>query len=256
MPISGRNPSAQMLTVHGRGFLIDCGEGTQQQMRRCRLSFCKTEAVFISHIHGDHVFGLFGFLNSLGMFGYGGKLDIYGPNALGGILKCYLAYWGEWLGYEIAFHPLAMKEPEVVHVSKWVEVQAFPLRHKIDCFGFRFDERVASRHAGDADYRPFSYAYCSDTMPFEDLSLWVKGVSTLYHEATYPVAMAEKAHGYYHSTTEDAARCALAAGVGRLLVGHYSARITDFDAYLAECRRIFPNTFATRDGDNYDLTAL
>ena len=254
MPISDRNPSAQMLNVNGRLFLIDCGEGTQQQMRRCHLSFAKIEAIFISHIHGDHMFGLFGLLNSMAMYGRSGVLDVYGPPALGSVLKFYRSFFGGEDLFELAFHPLTMKSPEIIHTSRKVTVSAFPLRHKIDCFGFRFDETVTERHMlENPAYKGKSYAYCSDTMPFPELPDWVRGVTCLYHEATYQDEMADKAASRFHSTTSQAARCALEAGAQKLLVAHYSSRIVDFDAYLAECRAIFPQTFACRDCDVFEI---
>ena len=254
MPISDRNPSAQMLTVNGRLFLIDCGEGTQKAMRKSHLSFLKVEAIFISHTHGDHLFGLFGLLNSMAMYGRTGKLDIYGPQPLGNILNFYSNYFGEGTNFEFAYHPLNGKEPEIVHTSKWITVTAFPLKHKIDCYGYRFDEIVTERHRiENPSYRAKSYAYCSDTMPFPELVSWVKGVDCLYHEATYQDEMADKARARYHSTTIQAAECAREAGAGRLIVGHYSSRIVDFEAYLAECKSVFPDTIAARDGDIYQI---
>ena len=254
MPISDRNPSAQMLTVNGRLFLIDCGEGTQKAMRKAHLSFLKVEAIFISHTHGDHLFGLFGLLNSMAMYGRTGKLDIYGPQPLGNILNFYGNYFGEGTNFDIVYHPLTGKEPELVHTSKWITVKAFPLKHKIDCYGFRFDEIVTQRHMlENPEYKAKSYAYCSDTMPFRALPEWVRGVSCLYHEATYQDEMADKANSRFHSTTVQAARCALEAGAGRLIVGHYSSRIVDFEAYLAECTAIFKDTVAARDGDVFNI---
>ena len=251
MPISDRNPSAQALSVHGRLFLIDCGEGAQQQFRRMHLSFLKVEAVFLSHIHGDHVFGLFGMLSTMAMYGRTQELHIYAPQSFGGILKFFLNYFGEGVNYEIVHHPLNMKEPETVHISKCVKVTAFPLRHKIDCYGFRFDEIRSARQLEKAP--AVSYAYCSDTAPFAELPEWVRGVDILYHEATYQKDMKDKAEFRYHSTTEDAANCALQAGASKLLVGHYSSRISDFEAYLAECRNLFPETYAVNDGDVIDF---
>lgn len=254
MPISDRNPSAQMLNANGRLFLVDCGEGTQQQIRRCRLSFLRIEAIFISHIHGDHLFGLFGLLNTMAMYGRTAPLDIYGPRALGGVLNFYTSYFGTEDPYELRFHVLNCSSPQVVHTSKAIAVSAFPLNHKIECYGFRFDEIVTPRHAqANPAYRAKSYAYCSDTAPFPELASWVKGVSCLYHEATYPEEMADKAAARFHSTARDAARCALDAGAGRLIVGHYSSRITDFDALLQECRDIFPGTVAANDCDVFEF---
>lgn len=251
MPISDRNPSAQVLSVHGRLFLIDCGEGVQQQFRRMHLSFLKIEAIFLSHIHGDHVFGLFGLLPTMAMYGRTQELHVYAPQSFAGILKFFLNYFGEGVNYSIIHHPLNMKSPETVHVSKCVKVSAFPLRHKIECFGFRFDEIRSERQLEKAP--AVSYAYCSDTAPFDELPGWVKGVDILYHEATYQKDMKDKAVLRFHSTTEDAAGCAAAAGAGRLLVGHYSSRISDFDAYIRECRELFPDTDAVNDGDVIDF---
>ncbi len=257
MPISDRNPSAQALIVHGRLFLIDCGEGAQCQMRRMHVSFTKVEAIFISHIHGDHVFGIFGLLNSMAMYGRTAPLYVYGPQALGSVIKFYESFFGTEGSFPIAFTAVKCSEPQLVHESKSVRVSAFPLNHRIECYGYRFDEvltpkgRIAA--AADPSIVPKSYAYCSDTAPFEALPEWVKGVDCLYHEATYQREMADKAAFRFHSTTEQAARCALQAGAGRLIVGHYSSRIVDFDAYLRECTDIFPNTVAARDGDIIEI---
>lgn len=254
MPISDRNPSAQMLEVHGRLFLLDCGEGTQQQMRRAHLSFLKVEAIFITHIHGDHVFGLFGLLNTMAMYGRSAPLYIYGPQALGSVLNFYRSFFGEHDNFELRFTPVSCTEPQLVHTSKWVQVSAFPLRHRIDCFGYRFDEIVTERHRREnPDYRPKSYAYCSDTVAFPELAQWVRGTDVLYHEATYPQELADKAAFRWHSTSKQAAQCARDAGAGRLLIGHYSSRITDFDALVQECREIFPDTTAAQDGDVFKI---
>ena len=254
MPISDRNPSAQMLSAGGRLFLIDCGEGTQQQMRRCHFSFVRVEAIFISHIHGDHLFGLFGLLNSMAMYGRTAPLDIYGPQALGSVLNFYSSFFGTDDNYEIRFHKLDCKEPVVIHTSKQLTVSAFPLNHKIECYGFRFDEIVSERHRlANPAYIAKSYAYCSDTAPFPELSSWVKGVNTLYHEATYPEEMSDKAAHRFHSTSVQAAKCAADAGVGRLIIGHYSSRITDFEGLAEECRAIFSNTVAASDCDVFEI---
>lgn len=241
MPVSDRTPSAQVLAVHGRLFLFDCGEGAQQQFRRARLSFLKTEAVFISHIHGDHVFGLFGILGTMSMLGRTAELHVYGPGALGSILRFHDSFFGEDMGYEVVFHELTCKEPAVIHESRHAVVKAFPLDHKIECYGFRVDALGRS------------YAYCSDTRPFPELKDWVRGVDLLYHEATYPAEMADKAAARFHSTTVDAATCALEAGVGKLVVGHYSSRYRDISLYERECRSVFPESYAANDGDVFDF---
>ena len=251
MPISDRNPSAQALNVHGRLFLIDCGEGTQQQMRRAHLSFIKVEALFLSHLHGDHLFGVFGLLSTMAMYGRTAPLHVFAPVSFGPVLKFFLSYFGEGINYEIVHHPLKMKAPEVVYTNRSLAVSAFPLQHKIDCFGFRFDEQLSER--SKLKRAPRSYAYCSDTMPFPELAGWVSGVDVLYHESTYPQELAAKAAEHFHSTTVEAAQCALEAGAGKLLLGHYSSRVRDFSIFEREARSVFPASFAAQDGDVIEI---
>ena len=265
MPISDKDPSAQVLSVHGRLFLIDCGEGTQKSMRLAHLSFLKIEAVFISHIHGDHMFGLFGLLSTMAMLGRTQVLHVYGPEALGPVIGFYLSYWGEGTGFEIVHHALKMREPEVIHVSKRVKVSAFPLRHRVETYGFRFDEIIAPKRPVPARYaeaaaaaarpprRPVSYAYCSDTEPFDELPGWVAGVDLLYHEATYTEKFVDKARKHHHSTAAEAARCAVAAGAGRLVLGHYSSRVRDIKELEREARSIFPESYAADQGDEFAI---
>ena len=284
LPFSDRNPSAQALSVHGRLFLIDCGEGTQQRIRQEHLSFVKIEAVFISHIHGDHCFGLFGLLSTMSLYHRVAPLHIYGPSNLGPVIKFYLSYFGSDIGYEIVFHPLVRSgksassallcnpvrenAPETdvpdLHsasgnamelelpgkLREIVRVTAFPLNHKIDCYGYRFDEVVAPRRN---PWKPRSFAYVSDTAPFPELAGYVQGVDILYHEATYPVGMEDKAAQYYHSTSVQAAACAREAGVGRLLIGHYSSRVKDIRTLADECREVFPQSFTVEDGDVFEI---
>lgn len=247
LPFSDRNPSAQALSVHGRLFLLDCGEGTQQRIRQEHLSFVKIEAIFISHIHGDHCFGLFGLLSTMSLYHRTGDLHIYGPQNLGPILKFYLSYFGQDLGYEIVFEPLS--NGKTIELP-FVNVTAFELNHKIDCYGFRFDEVVTPRRN---PWKPRSYAYVSDTAPFPGLAEYVKGVDILYHEATYPKGMEDKAAQYFHSTTLQAASCAREAGAGKLLIGHYSSRVKDIATLGEECREIFPESFTVNDGDIFEI---
>ncbi len=290
LPIIDRYPSAQVLDVRGRLFLIDCGEGVQVQMRRMGISFLKVEAIFISHIHGDHVFGIFGLLSTMAMLGRTGKLEIFAPRAFGPVLKFFMSYFGEGISYEIEHHPLLMKEPEQIFECKNLQVSAFPLNHKIDCFGFLFREtepqlnvkklEIAARGLGLAEiatakrgedivredgsvipneavtykpYEPRSYAYCSDTAPFPELASWVKGVDLLYHEATYPQEMVDKAALRFHSTAIQAAECAREAGVKKLIIGHYSSKYPDLSLFLNEARTVFPETELTQDRDVIDI---
>ena len=289
-PVPDRHQSAQVLSVHGRFFLIDCGEAVQRQLLRYRVPMMKIDSIFLSHIHGDHLFGLFPLLSTMGLQARTAPLNIYAPANFGPVLKFFLSYFGEGLAFEIRHVPLQMKEPEVIYHTKSVEISAFPLDHKIDTYGFLFREKeppfnvrkecipeyglslteIGTLKRGEdvvredgtvipvseAAYKPYvprSYAYCSDTASFPELSQWVKGVTLLYHEATYPEEFAEQARQRHHSTAAQAARCALAAGAGRLLLGHFSSRIKDLSPLLAEARAIFPDTVLLSDGDLFDL---
>lgn len=253
-------------------FLIDCAEGTQvrflsqnNNLREWarqsgeqgikRLSKTKLDAIFISHAHGDHMFGLFPLLNTMALSGRTKPLKIFGPNNMGPILTFYKSFWGDKDGFELEFVPLKMKEPEVVLELPGVTVSAFPLKHGIDTYGFLFRESGVCRYKKE-EFKPRSYAYCSDTAPFPELAAWVEGVDVLYHEATYMAADFRKARARFHSTTEDAAKCALQAHAGRLLIGHYSSSIAQEDihgVYLEEARAIFPDTTAVDDGQIIDV---
>ncbi len=310
MPVPGRFPSAHSLSVHTRSFLIDCGEGVQQQMKRYGVSIMKLDSIFISHIHGDHVFGLFGLLSTLGMMGRTAPLNIYAPAHFAPILRFFLSYYGEGIAFEVRHVPVKTDAPAVIYDTKALEILAFPLNHKLETYGYLFREKEPERnidkdalarygftrteigtlkqgqdvlrpagpdegatflngfirHSGterdlliraqDVTYRPWkprSYAYVSDTAPFPELAEWVKGTDLLYHEATYLADLADQAVQRHHSTTLDAARCALQAGAGQLVIGHYSSRCQDTAAYEAEARTLFPRTFAAQDGDVFDL---
>ena len=290
MPVSGKYQSAQVLCVHGRYFLIDCGEGVQQQMTALKVPMMKIDSIFISHIHGDHVFGLFGLLSTLGMKGRTAAMNIYGPVNLGPIIKFFLSYYGDGLAYEIRFVPLKGSAPEVIYDTKNLEVVALPLNHGIETYGYIFREKepmlnvhkwaveayglslteIGALKRGEdifrADgtvltaercaYKPFepaAYAYISDTAPVPELAAWLKGVTTLYHEATYLSGLEDQAAKRHHSTTLQAASVARDAGVSRLIIGHYSSREKDIALYQAECRTIFPETFAATDGDSFEI---
>ena len=290
MPVRGRNQSAQALQVHGRLFLLDCGEGTQYALVRDRIPMMKLDSLFLTHIHGDHVFGIFGLLSTLGMKGRQMPLNIFAPVNFGPILKFFLSYYGDGIGFEIRYTPLKMKEPETILETKSLRVQAFPLNHGIETFGFRFEEKeppfnvhkdAIERYgltlteigtlkrgedvlradgsvipAAEAAYKPFvprSYAYVTDTAPFPEEAGWLKGTTVIYHETTYLEELADQGAQRHHSTTLQAARLAKEAGAGKLLIGHYSSRNAEIKSYEAECRSLFPETYATSDGDTYDI---
>ena len=290
MPVRGRNQSAQALQVHGRLFLLDCGEGTQYAMVAHKVPMMKLDSLFLTHIHGDHVFGIFGLLSTLGMKGRQTPLNIFAPANFGPILKFFLSYYGDGIGFEIRYTPLKMKGPETILETKSLRVEAFPLNHGIETFGFRFEEKEppfnvykeaiekfgltlteigtlkrgedvlradgSTIPASEAAYKPFvprSYAYVTDTAPFPEEAEWLRGTTVIYHEATYLHDLADQGALRHHSTTAQAAQVALAAGAAKLLIGHYSSRNTDIRPYEAECRAIFPETYATSDGEDYDI---
>jgi ribonuclease Z len=310
LPTTERYPSAQVLDVRGRLFMIDCGEGAQIQMRKAGISFLKIEHICLSHIHGDHIFGIFGLLSTMGLLGRSSQLNIYAPADFAPVLDFFREKFGEGLLFEINFVPLEMTSPEIVYQNRTSELLAFPLNHRIPTFGFIIREKMplynvhkdaivkyglsvpeigALKRGEDVvrpvgpltepcpenDYRPQSgsdepmvipfsevaylpyqprsYAYCSDTAPFPELSQWVKGATLLYHEATFPSEMSEMAEKTHHSTTIQAASTALEAGVGRLVVGHYSSRFPSVDFYLDQIRTIFPESYLAHDGDVFEI---
>ena len=292
LPTTERYPSAQVFDVRGRLFMIDCGEGAQMQIRRAKVSFLKIEHICLSHIHGDHIFGIFGLLSTMGMFGRSSVLNIYAPKSFAPVLDFFMLHFGEGVKYEINHVVLEMSGPETVYENRTVELLAFPLNHRVETFGFIIREKMPpynvrkeaiakyglsvaeiGRLKGGEDvvredgviplaeaaylpYVPRSYAYCSDTSPFPELAQWIKGVSLLYHEATYPADMEEMAQKNFHSTTLQAAKVALEAGVGRLLVGHYSSRFPSVDFFLDELRSVFPDTDLASDGDVVEIPYL
>ncbi len=293
LPTTERYPSAQVLDVRGRLFMIDCGEAAQIQMRRAGISFLKIEHICISHIHGDHIFGLFGLLSTMAMLGRKAPLNIYAPEGFRPTLNFLLEQFGEGFMYEVNHIVLNMSEPQLVYENRRAELLAFPLNHRIDTYGFIIREKmpqhnvhkeaiakyglsiaeigalkrgedvvrndgpepvvIPNTEAAYIPYSPRSYAYCSDTAPFPELAEWVKGVTVLYHEATFPAEMSEMAAKTYHSTTLQAAQIAKEAGVGRLLVGHYSSRYPSVDFFLDELRSIFPDTHLAHDMDIVEI---
>ena len=289
MPVVNRSQSAQALQVHGRLFLVDAGEGVQQQMVKYHVPMSKLEAVFISHVHGDHVYGLFGLLSTFGMGGRMVPLHVYGPGNLRPFINFFLSY-NEWLPYEIVFHPVNTRFPETVFETKSVTVTAFPLLHGIETYGYIFREKepqwnirkecigeygltlteIGTLKRGEdvvredgtviplaeAAYKPFvprSYAYASDTAVFPGEAEVLKDVTVLYHEATFLQEHEDKAAARFHTTTLQAAQVARDAGVSKLLIGHYSSRNLDHRLYEAECRTVFPETYAASDGDVYEI---
>lgn len=290
LPTSERNPSAHVISSHERFFLIDCGEGTQLQMRKHHIRFGKINHIFISHLHGDHIFGLYGLLSTFNLMGRETPLHLYAPENYGEILNSHLADFDIHLNFDVDFHPLKGKNPIKILDDKYLTVVSFPLQHRVSCYGFLFAEKPADRKMikeciekynipvaminsikKGADYitdegtiipngdittpppPPLSFAYCSDTKYFKRLSSLIKGVNLLYHEATFDKEKEELAELTGHATTINAATVAREAGAGALIIGHFSARYKDINLLVEEARTVFPQTFPAEDGRTYEV---
>ena len=270
--------------------MIDCGEGTQMQLRRSRIRFTKIGHVFISHLHGDHCFGLIGMISTFGMLGRTAKLHIYATAELGPMLQSQLDMFCDRLGYEVVFHPIDTRQQAVIYEDRSLTVSTIPLEHRVPCCGFLFTEKptlphirkemidfyhiptsqIANIKAG-ADWLtedgttianerlvypaepPRSYAYCSDTRYISSLHQHIMGVSTLYHESTYASDNLQLASKYFHSTAQQAAQVARNAQAGQLILGHYSSRYEDEDILLNEARSIFQNTCLAQENSIIDV---
>lgn len=270
--------------------MIDCGEGTQMQLRKYRVHFSRLIAVFLSHLHGDHCFGLLGMLSTFGMTGRTAPLHLYAPADYRQLFSQELAFFCAGLEFEVVFHPVDTTVQEVVYEDKSLTVETIPLCHRVPCCGYLFREKPTLPHirrdmieyygvplsqlnnikagAGwvTADgvevpherlvtpaAPPRSYAYCSDTRYLSQLHHRVEGVNTLYHESTYCEAHVERAKLYYHSTARQAAQVARDAHVGKLLLGHYSARYNDEEGLLSEAQAVFPHSYLTSEGLSFDV---
>jgi ribonuclease Z len=290
LPTSERFPTAHVLNVHERLYLIDCGEGTQMQMRKNKIRFGKINHILISHLHGDHVFGLYGLLSTFSLMGRTSPLHLYAPQNYDNILSSHLADFDIHLNFEIEFNGLSGNDPAKILDDKYLTVTSFPLEHRVPTYGFLFREKPYDRNIikesiekykipvlripsikKGADFitadgtvirneeitypgpDPLSYAYCSDTKYFRRLSSFIKGVDLLYHEATFDKSLEDLALLTGHSTTTDAARIASEAEAKALIIGHFSARYKDVNTLVEEARTLFTNTFPAIDGETYEI---
>ncbi len=287
-PTPTRHPSAQAVVIHEQHYLVDAGEGVQQQMIRCGINPLKLRAVFISHLHGDHVFGLFPLLSTLGLYGRRTPLPIYAPAPLGEILECHLRYFDRELPYEPQWREVDTTRHALLAENRTVEIWSIPLRHRIPTAGFLFREkepplnvdksciakydlsiaRIAAAKRGEdvvlddgsllpnarLTYRPYaprSYAYLSDTAFSAKAAGLCRGVDLMYHEATYAAEDRKIARLRGHSTAAEAARAALRAGAKRLVIGHYSSRYKDEGVLVGQARAVFPATFPAAEGETF-----
>ena len=279
LPTSERHPTAQILNVSERFFLIDCGEGTQMQLRKNKIKFSRINHIFISHLHGDHVFGLMGLISTFGLLGRRSKLTIHAHADLEKLLKSHINYFCADLPYSIEFNYLNTSSRSVIFEDKKIIVETIPLKHRIPTVGFIFTEKqeqysirkeciekynlsiaeiVNIKNGGDlhlengkiisneelvkAKPKPRSYAYCSDTKYFKKLADQINGISLLYHESTFLDADKGLAKSTMHATATQAANIAKDANVDTLILGHFSSRYKNLDLFLNEAQQIFPNT--------------
>ncbi|MES2622488.1 MAG: ribonuclease Z [Bacteroidota bacterium] len=286
----GRYPSAQVLNYNGNLFLIDCGEGTQFQMNKFGIKRGRLDNIFISHLHGDHFFGLIGLLVTFNLNWREHDLNIYGPQALEEIIRIHFKHSQTQLKYKINFYPVKADRPVVIFEDTSLSVETIILTHRLPTTGFLFKEKKSLRKIipetiakynvphekisaikqGDDFIEeggnrilnveftlepplPRSYAYCSDTIYTESFIDQIKGINTLYHEATFAEEHAARAEETFHSTSKQAAQIAKLAGVEKLLIGHFSARYENLSSLLSEGREVFKETYLAEEGKTFTI---
>ena len=277
IPAFDRNPTAQVLQTMEESFLIDCGEGTQMQLMKYKIKRSKINHIFISHLHGDHYFGLIGLLTSMSLLNRTQELHLHAPPELEQLISLQLSFASTHLCYTLHFHPLS--DEGLIFEGNKMTVECFKVRHRINCWGFLFRQKknarkldperakiyeipaafydklqqgedyvtkkgtiVPNEEVTTAAAKPKSYAYCADTIFDESLAEKVKGVDLLYHETTYLKDLHERAAARFHSTTVQAAAIAKKAAVKRLLIGHFSSKYESLDEFLEETAEVFENT--------------
>lgn len=284
------NPTAQLLEINNRMFLIDCGEGTQVQLRKNKIKFSKINQVFISHLHGDHFFGLIGLISTFSLLGRTTDLHVYGPKGIKEIILLQLKLSNSWTNYGLFFHELDSEESVTIFEDKKVLVTTIPLQHRVYTNGFLFQEKAGARKLNmDAvlnyeiescyyqkikngkditleDGRiipnseltfdpipPKSYAFCSDTVYHEPVIPIIENVDVLYHESTFLESEESLAQKTLHSTAKEAARIALKANVKQLILGHYSTRYESINLFKEEAETIFPEVLLAEDGISFEF---
>ncbi|MBI4649097.1 MAG: ribonuclease Z [Bacteroidia bacterium] len=285
LPTSKRFPTAQILNLHEHFFLIDCGEGAQIQLRRQKIKLSKINHIFISHLHGDHYYGLFGLISSFSLLGRKNDLHIFCPQNLDILLNTQFSHTGHPLSFNIIYHFISSNIPELIYEDKHITINTLPMKHRIPAYGFLFREKTKLKNiikckieeykipipeiikikqgydfiASTGEIIPNqkltieppeqrSYAYCSDTKFNEEIITLIKNADLLYHEATFAGDKADEAEITYHSTAIQAATIASMANVKKRLIGHFSARYKDVTPLVDEARAVFENTFAAEDG--------
>ena len=289
-PRTFTNPTSQILEIKNRLFLIDCGEGTQVQLRKNKIKFSKINHVFISHLHGDHFFGLIGLVSTFSLLGRTTELHIHGPKGIKEIITMQLRLSNSWTNYDLIFHELQSKESEIIYEDDKVLVKTIPLHHRVYTNGFLFQEKVGARKLNaDAvqDYEiescyyqnikngkdimledgrliendkltfapvpAKSYAFCSDTAYHEGIIPIIQNADVLYHEATFLQSEESLAKKTLHSTAKEAAMIALKSNVKQLILGHYSTRYESIEMFKQEAETIFPDVLLADDGTSFEF---
>jgi ribonuclease Z len=284
------NPTSQLLEIKNRMFLIDCGEGTQVQLRKNKIKFSKINQVFISHLHGDHFFGLIGLISTFSLLGRTTDLHIYGPTGIKEIILLQLRLSNSWTNYGLYFHELESSKSEVIFEDEKVVVTTIPLQHRVYTNGFLFQEKVGERKLDlnavlnyeiESCYyqkikngkditledgriipnseltfdpiQPKSYAFCSDTVYFEAVIPIIENVDVLYHESTFLESEENLATKTLHSTAKEAAQIALKANAKKLILGHYSTRYESIALFKEEAETVFPEVLLAEDGKTFEL---
>ncbi|MBQ9296104.1 MAG: ribonuclease Z [Paludibacteraceae bacterium] len=242
-PTKTTSPSGQLLQINDKAFLLDCGEGVQLTMQKLGVHTGRLYNIFITHLHGDHCFGLIGLLTTLSMLKRTQPMHIYAHPDLQKLLQPLLDYHCADRLYEIVFHPINPRKHEVIYQDRTISVETIPLKHGVPCCGFLFSETHRVK-CDDNTFRRVTrkrYAYCTDTMYNEKIVPIIQGVDLLFHESTFLQSMADRSREVKHSTAADAATIAQKAEVGQLLIGHYSARVEDHSLFLQEAQPVFAN---------------
>lgn len=290
LPTKTNFPASQLLELRDKQYMIDCGEGTQIRMRQMGLKINRLGHIFISHLHGDHCFGLIGLISSFGMLNRTADLYIHGPVGITKLFESQLAFFCDNLPFKVIFEEFDTRSNVMIFEDRSVAVYSIPLRHRVPCSGFLFNEKARDRHInreminiyqvpvaqlnlikGGADFitpegelipnnrlttaadKTVSYAYCSDTAYYEKIIPIIKGVDLLYHEATFAESEKVRAKSTMHSTAAQAATIALKAEAGKLLIGHFSARYADQQLLLDEAKSVFSNTLLAQDMCLYEF---
>ena len=289
-PRTFTNPTSQILDIKNRLFLIDCGEGTQVQLRKNKIKFSKINHVFISHLHGDHFFGLIGLISTFSLLGRNTDLHIHGPKGIKEIIMLQLRLSNSWTNYDLFFHELESTDSQIIYEDDKVIVKTIPLKHRVYTNGFLFQEKIGERKLNIEAVQEFkidscyyqnikngkdiildsgqivennklsfdpvpakSYAFCSDTSYNESIIPIIENVDVLYHESTFLQSEESLASKTLHSTAKEAATIALKANVKQLILGHYSTRYESIDLFKEEAQTIFPNVLLADDGKSFDL---